>query len=209
LLVVGCEYAGTTVLAEGYIRWAERTRGAFEGVPEEYRIHDHFKFPDVTHPPDFTPEEHEQLMALSPRIKEMIQRHNVFYHLPHQGWKNDVVMIGLYFDDNIYGPLYFDYIHNLAPDDPIMQTRSMFEQWLLKGAPNIQLVHVTASAEVIAQRMRDDPRPNGLLQEKDIDHVLQRFSEECVASTIPNKLTIDTSSLSVEQSVAELVKHLS
>ena len=208
LLIIGCEYAGSTTLAKAVISWATETRGAFLNVPDEYRIHDHFKFPKVSHPPEFSAEEHAQLMALSPRLKEMIQRHNVFYHLPHQGWTNDLVMIGLYFDDHIYGPLYFDYIHDLDPEDPIMQTRGQFETWLINGAPDVLLVQVKASPSVIRKRMHEDPRIDGVLQDKDVEYVLRRFDDEFQASNIPNKVTIDTTSATIEESLSQLVEHL-
>ncbi len=201
LLLIGCEYAGTTTLANGIVEWAEKSIGAFQGVPDEYRIHDHFKIPHISHPPEFTEEEHRQILALSPRVKEMMQRHNVFYHLPHQGWGNSVIMIGLYFDDNVYGPLYFDYLSDLAPDDPIMQTRSQFENWLLKGAPEILLVHVKASPEVIRRRMTQDPHPNAVLKEKDVEFVLRRFEEEFDRSDIPRKIVLDTGVTTVDETI--------
>jgi broad-specificity NMP kinase len=117
-------------------------------------------------------------------------------------------MIGLHYEDKIYGPLYFDYLQNLAPDDPIMQTRNAFEDMILDGTPESVLILVKASPDTIANRMRDCPHHRQVIQEHDIAHILSRFEDEFVRSKLPNKLVIDTTHHTVEKSVEELVKGL-
>ena len=208
LILIGCEYAGTTTIAENFVVWAEKTMGAFVNVPAPYKIHDHFKLPDFSHPPEFSETEYRQIMGLSPRLKEVIQRHNVFYHIPRAGSGGDSVMIGLHYEDKIYGPLYFDYLQNLAPDDPIMQTRNAFEDMILDGTPESVLILIKASRDTIANRMSGRPHHRQVIQEHDIDHILDRFEDEFVRSKLPNKLVIDTTNNTVEESVAELVRGL-
>ena len=130
LLLVGSEYAGARTLARALIEWSRETMDAFAGVPDEYLIHDHFLMPKISHPPELTDEEHEQILRLSPRVKEMIQRHNILYHIPFTTSGADSMIIGLHIEDNVYGPLYFDYLADLDPDDPIMDTRNLFETWI-------------------------------------------------------------------------------
>ena len=208
LILIGCEYAGTTTLAEAIVRWAEKAMGAFVQVPGPYKVHDHFKLPDVSHPPELTATEYGQIMDLTPRLKEMLQRHNVFYHIPRAGPEGDSVMIGLHYEDHVYGPLYFDYLHDLAPDDPIMQTRNAFDGMIIDGAPESVLVLVSASSEAIEARMKATPHRNQVLREGDAEEVLQRFQEEFDRSKLPNKLAIDTTEATVEESAAELVRKL-
>ena len=75
LILVGCEYSGTTTLAEAISEWAKEVMGGGFG------FHDHWKIPHVSHPPGLTAEEQEQFMALSPNLKEMFQRYHIEYHL--------------------------------------------------------------------------------------------------------------------------------
>ena len=48
LILVGCEYAGKTTLANHIAGWIERTLGPPipQGMPP---FHDHFAFPDIGH----------------------------------------------------------------------------------------------------------------------------------------------------------------
>jgi Ca2+-binding EF-hand superfamily protein len=62
----------------------------------------------------------------------------------------------------------------------------------MKKAPDTVLVMLKASPQVIAERMKSDPHEHGLLQEKDIEHVLDRFDREFLESTIRYKFVIDT-----------------
>ena len=208
LILIGCEYAGTTTLAEAIVRWAEEAMGAFVQVPKPYKVHDHFKLPDVSHPPDLTDTERAQILGLTPRLKEMLQRHNVFYHIPRRGPEGDSVMIGLHYEDNVYGPLYFDYLHDLAPDDPIMQTRNAFDDMIVDGAPESVLVLVEASPASIVARMDTSPHANQVLKKADVGEVLRRFREEFDRSGLPRKVAVDTTESTVEESVAELVGKL-
>ena len=48
----------------------------------------------------------------------------------------------------------------------------------MKHAPDTVLVHVKASPEVIRRRMKESPHKHPLVQEKDVEHVLERFEEE-------------------------------
>ena len=71
LILVGCEYAGKTTLANEIVAWIGRTFGSSR------TFHDHFSLPCN----EFSAEEQEQLAALSPRLKEMFQRFLISYHL--------------------------------------------------------------------------------------------------------------------------------
>lgn len=206
LIMVGCEYSGTRTLARAIVGWAEDAMDAFSGVPVEYQIHDHFRIPHIGHPPGLTEQEQRQVLALSPRVKEMVQRHNIYYHIPFATQASDSLVIGLHIEDMVYGPLYFGYLESPDPADPIMVTRGMFEQWLVDFAPETVLVMVTASPEVIRRRMQEGPHHNGVLLDGDVEYVLRRFEEEYKNSRLPNKLTIDTSTSTVEESMVEFVR---
>ena len=205
LLMIGCEYVGTTTLAYAIKDWAADTMGIDIRI-----VHDHFKIPDTQpHGSALTQDELRQFQSLSPRMTEVIQRHNIYYHTPQgpsEGHGSGIT-VGLHFDDMIYGPLYWGYGKKGQIGDRAVIAKHI-EHSIMKWAPQTSLVLVKASPEVIARRMREAPHPYQVVQEKDIEHVLQRFEEESWASLLGNRITLDTSEATVEESVAEFADKL-
>lgn len=212
LLLVGCEYAGTTTLANAIDDWMEQAMGTRLRL-----IHDHWKIPytighstDPTHPIDITEEEEQQFLALSPRLKDNVQRHNLYYHSPRQPSSShnpDKMVIGMHIEDGIYGPKYFGYgLPGERFDRRVVSAQ--IEHLIIKYESETVLVLVKASPEVIARRMRENPHLNGVLQEKDIESILGRFEEEYRVSLIANKIMLDTSDSSIEKTVAEFVRKM-
>ena len=68
------------------------------------------------------------------------------------------------------------------------------------------LVLMKASADAIASRMTQYPHESSPLQVKDIEYVIQRFQEEYDKSRIPNKFSLDTSSVTVGETLSEFVE---
>ena len=202
IILAGCEYSGTTTLAHEINQWLERMTGTKFSI-----IHDHWNFPNLEghdpYPPDITDEERRQLMALSPILKESIQRHSIYYHISPKTWKEpDFMVIGLHISDSVYGPLYHGYGHDGAEDDRRLVSPQI-EESLLSLAPDVVLVLVKASAEVIAQRMKNDPRWYSHLKEDDIEFVLNRFEEKYNTSSIEHKVTISTDHVTARESLEE------
>jgi hypothetical protein len=56
--------------------------------------------------------------------------------------------------------------------------------------------------------MRENPRPKGLLQEKDIEYVLQRFEEEYNSTLIRKRLVIDTGEETIDDTFAKFVREI-
>ena len=204
LILVGCEYAGTTTLANAINEWSKRTMNK-----EFSLIHDHFKLPDTKpHGPALTDKEVEQFTALSPRMKEVIQRHNLYYHTPAEGSSGDDFLgIGIHIDEAIYGPMYYGYGGPGQLGERRMISKSL-EHRILKFAPETVLVLVKAFPEVIAKRMKETPHKYPLVQEEDIAHVLQRFEEAYQDSLIRSKLTLDTSTAMVDETVAQFAEEI-
>ena len=227
-IMTGCEYAGTTTLSQAFGRWASEAFGGSSFAPNSF--HDHWKLPCInnwspmspeeearvmaerpdTRGGDFTrtgltEEEQQQVLALSPRLKEMVQRYHLQYHLHPSFYKQpDNNLVGAHIEEGVYAPIYFGYGGPGQKGDRSMMMRE-FEHQVLELAPDTVLVLVTASSEEIRNRMRENPHHNGVLQEQDVEYVLRRFNEEYEASLLRNKITIDTSSATVEESVTELV----
>ena len=75
ILLIGCEYSGTTTLAQNIFEWGQNNMGADFGL-----FHDHWKIPHVTgHWPIDTEafatgKEQNELLDLNPKMKEQMQR---------------------------------------------------------------------------------------------------------------------------------------
>ena len=203
LLITGCEYSGTTTLTKAICEWGESTIGGQWGDG-----HDHFNVPHLSHPPDLTPEEQAQILALSPRVMEIFQRYNIEYHLqpslmhaPHH------ILMGMHIDEAVYAPQYYGYGR-----EGEYAARSEFarhvEERIMRYAPDFVHVLVKASPEVIAARMQQEPHVNPVLKEQDVELVLRRFEEEYEASRIRNKVAIDTSTSTVQESLDEFVRKI-
>ena len=123
-------------------------------------------------------------MALSPKLKEMLQRYHLQYHLhPSFYAQDDHIMVGAHIDEGIFGPIYFGYGGGGQYADRRPSMRH-YEEQILGLAPDTILVLVTASADVIRQRMKDNPHLSGALQDADVEHVLERHEEEYADSLL-------------------------
>jgi hypothetical protein len=204
LLFVGCEYAGTTTLANGIDGWAREALGSGLGL-----IHDHWKIPHTSgHPDNTTPEEQEMLLALGPKLLEMHQRHSLYYHSPKgSAPETDGVLIGYHIEDTIYARLIFGYGGEGSAGNRTVHSK-VIEHLLLQHVPETVLVHVKATPEAIKQRMKENPHAHALVNEDNVDLVLQAFDEAVRHSAIGKRIELDTSSSTVDESVAELVQKM-
>ena len=204
LIITGCEYSGTTTLANAVCEWAE---GAMGGRIEP---HDHFKIPNIAcyqggrEGEPLTPEERGQILGLSPKLKEMLQRQGMVYHYPIPTDGPDNVLVGFHVEDAVYGPMYFGYG---LEDEPQGGPRSSYarriESTLLERAPEIVLVLLKASRDVIAERMKESPHEDAIVKEQDIQEVLDKFDSEYEASLLHNKMVLNTSDATVDQTLEE------
>ena len=231
LIIAGCEYSGSTTLSLAFGEWAGANMSGGKFGPNEY--HDHWKLPHVSNftPPsaaevdavmacypdaregDFTRtglthEEQAQILALSPKLKEMLQRYHLQYHLHPSFYKqDDHIMVGAHLDEGILGPIYFDYGGDGAYADRRASMRR-YEEQILELAPDTILVSVTASADAIRARMRRSPHANSPMREGDVKRVLARYEEEFADSLLKRRIRVDTTDASVEESLAELTAKL-
>ena len=130
LVLIGCEYSGTSTLALAISNW---TKEAF-GVGG-FGFHDHWKIPHLNHPPAETPEESDAafqawaegrgedptmmgyddeeqtlLLALTPKQKEAFQRYHMEYHVSPTFYSYDHHnLVGMHIDEAVYAGLYYGY----------------------------------------------------------------------------------------------------
>ncbi|MBT5874397.1 MAG: hypothetical protein HOH43_13345 [Candidatus Latescibacteria bacterium] len=171
VVVVGCEYSGVTTLINGINEW-----GNSRGV--HHHLDDHFTIPDAYH---LSQDEQSAMLSMLPAIKERFQRFQLVYHVRLLHRFEHILLGGFHIEEMVYGPRYYYPGINIEvreyepemPDDTI-------------------LVHLTASAEKLQERMRSDPHPHQLVGEGDVPEILGRFEEEVRLSWISRKVKIDT-----------------
>jgi len=179
VIVVGCEYSGVTTLIEGLMAW-----GDAQGI--HHHLDDHFTIPDSQH---LDPVDAEQMLNLTPLLKERFQRFQLVYHVRLFQLYEHIFMGGFHIEEEIYGPLYY------YPGVPTIGVRE-YEVELPK---EVILVHLTARPEVIQTRMQTNPHHHTLIQAEDIPMLLGLFRQKYHESWIKHKIEIDTSDLTPEQ----------
>ena len=227
LILVGCEYSGTTTLGYHISRWGK------EALGDQFGFHDHWQIPHVSHPnipegttqdemideflagtgPDpslsgHTDEENEAFLAMSPKQQESFQRYHMEYHVAEVFYEDrHHNNVGFHIDEAVYAPLYYGYggVGEYADRSAYVRT---VERTIQRHAPDTVLILVKASADVIARRLKETPHNNGLVKEPDIDHVLERFQQEFDGSSLRHKIVLDTSTATVEESMAEFVEKI-
>ncbi|MDE0299106.1 MAG: hypothetical protein OXN17_10770 [Candidatus Poribacteria bacterium] len=195
LILIGVEYAGKTTLANAITAWLKETTGG--GRP----FHDHFSIP----PSELPDAEQEEFLRMSSELQSMYQRYSNEYHLLPSFYADpDHMLVGFHIEEAVYAPLYYSYGDT---DDFSAAARAM-EKRILEQAPDTVLILLKASPEVIAKRLRETPHKHQVLQEKDIEHVLQRFEEEYEHSLLDRKFVLDSTSATAEETLAEFVARI-
>ncbi len=205
LVIAGCEYSGTSTLTFAIDDWMYETMGVRFPL-----IHDHWKLPHTSgHPQaDMTEDERRQVLALSAELKEMTQRHSLYYHIQANSWNGpDWMSIGLHIDDGVYGPMYYGYGGDGEPHDRKVVSQQV-ESSILRFAPDIVLVHVAASPETIVNRMEENPHHHSPVKAEDVPELLERYEEAVSRSLFRHKIKLDTSESTVAESVAEFAKKI-
>jgi len=188
IIVIGCEYSGTSTLAKNLMVWGKKR-------DINYHLDDHFTIPDSSLPK----EDRDIMLTLSPRFKERFQRFQAVYHVRIMNLYRDSLEVGFYFEDAIYGPLYYGYN---SRDLAIRHGRE-----LEKELPSDTiLVLLTASSEAITKRITADPHEYQVIKTEDIPLLLEKFNEEYRASAIHAKIQIDTTDLTPHQVLEEFLK---
>ncbi len=218
LLIIGCEYTGKQTLAAGISQWMIRTMG----VPY-VRWHDHFVVPrldghmivrgnDEAAVPGKddadlnTADDEAQILTLRPGLLEQLQRHMIWRHLhPDMYRDNDVLSINHYYADAVYAPIYHGYGESGTFSDRLQRARE-WDNELLELAPDTVLVHMEADAQVIRHRMATTPARRGPLRHEDVPLVLRRFREEFDQSLLHNKVILDTTNSTADQTLTRFLK---
>ncbi|MAX18305.1 MAG: hypothetical protein CL709_00335 [Chloroflexi bacterium] len=209
VILAGIEYVGTTTMANMLRDWKTKVTGEpFAGG----LIHDHSKIPHTSgHPDDTTLEEQQQILNLSPKLKEMYHRYSVYYHIHHYASADDLT-VGLHIEESIYGRKYYGYGAPGAAFDRETTFEQMEQRIKQVTSDPVLIVHMTADASVIEQRMdalKDSPQhTNSPLQKADIPEIMAEYQRLVEKSTIGPKLHLDTSADTPDETLDNLVKQM-
>ena len=223
IILVGCEFAGKTTLANEIVEWSERSLGGSS------HFHDHFTIPST----ELTGEASDEYRKAHPQIKEMFQRFMISYHVEPAFYNSpDHNLMGAHIEEAVYAPLYYGYGGEdsgaplRSPNGQRTELARHFEEQILERAPETVLVLVKASPDVIRRRMSANVVPDaatveaqrkskpfgeptrGVVREQDVEFVLDRFQEEFNASLIKNKMVLDTTDAAVVETLAEFVEKM-
>ena len=207
LILVGCEYAGTTTLVQEIVKW----RNEVMGPPTPLGIveyHDHFTLPWVGHWDEISEEDLKKFMELGPELKEMFQRYQFSYHLSEQLYRDsDNILVGFHIADAVYAPRYYGYGRKGEYGDRFSMARSIEPEIMVKAYDTV-LIHVKASPEVIARRMKAGPHERTVLREEDIEEVLEEFQYHFRHSLLRYRMTLDTTEATVEETMKQFVEQI-
>ena len=223
IIMVGCEFAGKTTLADLVVEWCERNLGGSS------HFHDHFTIPST----ELTGRASEEYRNAHPQIKEMLQRFMISYHVSESFYGNpDHNLMGAHIEEAVYAPLYYGYggrdseVPSRSSEGQRSEMAREFEEQILERAPECVLVLVEAAPDVIRERMGANLVPDeetvaaqrkskpfgeptrGVVRDEDVEMVLDRFREEFAASLIRNKMVLDTTSALPEETLAEFVEKM-
>ena len=223
IIMVGCEFAGKTTLANEIVEWSVRNLG------DSRHFHDHFTIPST----ELTGEAGEEYKNAHPQIKEMFQRFMMDYHASPAFYDEpDHHLMGFHIEEAVYAPLYYGYggkdsaLQRRSPEGQRTEAARRMEAKILERAPGVVLVLMKASPEVIRDRMRANVFPDkktteaqrkskpfgeptrGVVRDQDVEFVLDRFQEEFDESLIKNKFVLDTTSATIDESMAEFLDRM-
>jgi thymidylate kinase len=189
LVLIGTEYAGKTTLVDALYAWGES-----KGI--HFHLDDHFSIPDQFF---LTKEERDAMLTMPPVIQERFQRFQIYYHIHVAADYEDCLLAGFHIEEAIYGgryyysgkawPPYARRVESHLPSDTI-------------------LLLLSASPEVIRQRMAASPHDYPVVPASDVEEISKAFEAEYRASWIEQKLHIDTSELTPDQLLPTFMKRV-
>ena len=217
LILTGIEYAGKRTLGIEISGWWALQTGEEFREPPHLAFHDHFTLPHVVHAMGH--EEHKaqtekDLLNANPGLQQLLQLYNIgnkfnqgYYDMP------DLFLIDWYYSDAVYASLYYGYGGPGQYADRQRAARS-FDAQVNVHMPDMVLVLMKASPETIRRRVEEGSSPfparhaATLFQAKDAEIVLERFEEEYESSLISRKFVLDTTTASVQESLAEFKQQI-
>ena len=209
VIVTGCEYTGASTLARGFVDWLYDEFGGRDEWPPRFSVHDHFEIPDLIHEElndserDSDGRPGSEAEGGVPALQRPAPHADAAVRQP--GRRDGImVLVGFHLAEAIYAQTYYGY----GLEGELLDRRQFarrIDSEVMEFGPDTIMAVLTASQEVVKERMSSARHPYGVVREEDVESVLARFDEEYEASTIERKFRIDTTDMTPEQSLQELV----
>lgn len=196
LVIIGSEFVGKTTLAAHISDWSEKHLGQRVNWHDEWVLTDEQLHDEVR----------RDLEKMSTTTFETFRHYALSYHLNPGFFKdNDHCLVGFYFSEAVYAPLYHGYGGKGTHSDLEIMV-AHWDRELMTQDPNTVLVTMTASPEAIRQRMTEPNARKTVLQSEDVEAVIKRFEELAARSFIRRRVALDTSESTPESTFAEFLE---
>lgn len=197
-IFVGIEYAGKSTLI-----------GLLDRYYRQRKLHthldDHFSLPDPTLPP----ESRRIVLGLPDAMKERTQRMQIQYHVDILRRYQYPIFGGWHIEEAVYTDTYGNDPESVYYPNYAYDFHRLYEaQVVAVSLPDVVMFHLTASDEVLRQRMQRAPHEYPIVRERDIPAVKQRFEQEVASSLFTHQgrtLVLDTTDKTPEESLDELL----
>ena len=197
-IFVGIEYAGKSTLIKLLQDYYHRRK-------LHTHIDDHFTIPDAR----LSPESRALLVGFPDDVKERMQRMQIQYHIEVIRNYANTLIAGWHIEEAVYTAMYGD-----DPENPYYKrynyrAQRVYEAQVFEARlPDVVLIHVTASDDVIRDRLKQNPHEYQIIREADLPEIRKRFEEEVEKSLFTHKgrkIVIDTTEKTAPESLDELL----
>ena len=144
------------------------------------------------------PADQEIMNGLSETMKERFQRFQLAYHVRLMYKYENILLVGYHIEEAVYGHRYYYPEYGKSFETP--------QSWEKEMPSDTILVLLTATPDVIKQRMQNDPHTYSLVPESDIEDVQKEFEQEFRRSWLQKRFQIDTSDLAPDQLLDAFLK---
>lgn len=197
-IFVGIEYAGKSTLINLLTDYYRHRKLSVH-------VDDHFTIPDST----LSAESRAAYVDFPNDVKERMQRMQIQYHVEVIKNYPNTLIAGWHIEEAVYTTVYGD-----SPDSPYYpnyhyRAQRVYEAQVYEARlPDVVLIHVTASAEAIKQRMDNAPHVYQIINAEDIPRLKSLFDEEIEKSLFTQKgrkIVLDTTDKTPSESLDELL----
>ncbi len=197
-IFVGIEYAGKSTLIKLLTDYYRHRKLSVH-------VDDHFTIPDST----LSAESRAAYVNFPDDVKERMQRMQIQYHVEVIKNYPNTLIAGWHIEEAVYTSVY-----GKDPNSPYYgnyhyRAQRVYEAQVMEARlPDVVLIHVTASDQVIQERIKTDPHEYQIINSEDIPNINSLFEEEIEKSLFTHKgrkIVLDTTDKTPTESLDELL----
>ncbi|MDE0087031.1 MAG: hypothetical protein OXU23_15020 [Candidatus Poribacteria bacterium] len=195
---VGIEYAGKSTLINLLTEYYRHRKLAVH-------VDDHFTIPDST----LSAESRAAYVDFPNDVKERMQRMQIQYHVEVIKNYPNTLIAGWHIEEAVYTTVYGSDPESSYYQNYHYRAQRGYETQVMEARlPDVVLIHVTASDDVIKERMEVNPHEYQIIKAEDIPTLKQLFGEEIDKSLFTQKgckIVLDTTDKTPSESLDELL----